>query len=511
MEVCEIAPNQRCLKKLPKKLEAAMIRTTVRPPAERRKQIMEFISSANFNRDPDIKQFDITVDLQMCEVNGRLLPPPQLRYKDIKNKSKLITPRDGMWNMREYKFVEGKKVTSWALLCFISSGGQGSHGGYSRQCCCCKLSSELQKASKRYAMPIDGDPAFHEHINKRQLTDVFRAMSNIELVVAILPHYDSKDIYSELKQLGDLDYEIPTQCVVERTAKESNLQVLSNLCLKINAKLGGVNVVVPEILRFKPDEAVIFFGADVTHPSPGTDETTPSIAAVVGSIDKEACKYACQVRAQKSRKEIITELQGMVTELLKEYRTRTLLLPTRIIFYRDGVSEGQFSEVHVEELQAIQRACLSLHVSYQPGITMVVVRKRHHTKFFPGDKEDKCSKSGNMPPGTVVDTVVVHPIEFDFFLYSHQGIQGTSRPTYYYVLYDDNEFTADALQMLTYQLCHVYARCTRSVSLPAPVYYAHLAAYRARCYPHSRMSGQASSSATTREQKYSTMKMIREF
>ena len=40
----------------------------------------------------------------------------------------------GMWNMREYKFVEGKKVTSWALLCFISSGGQGSHGGYSRQC-----------------------------------------------------------------------------------------------------------------------------------------------------------------------------------------------------------------------------------------------------------------------------------------------------------------------------------------------------------------------------------------
>ena len=100
----------------------------------------------------------------------------------------------------------------------------------------------------------------------------------------------------------------------------------------------------------------------------------------------------------------------MVTELLKEYRTRTLLLPTRIIFYRDGVSEGQFSEVkwlclafhvtfltqsvmwwqvHVEELQAIQRACLSLHVSYQPGITMVVVRKRHHTKFFPGDKEDK--------------------------------------------------------------------------------------------------------------------------
>ena len=32
----------------------------------------------------------------------------------------------------------------------------------------------------------------------------------------------------------------------------------------------------------------------------------------------------------------------------------------------------------------------------------------------------------------------------------------------------------------TYQLCHTYVRCTRSVSIPAPTYYAHLVAFRAR-------------------------------
>ena len=58
--------------------------------------------------------------------------------------------------------------------------------------------------------------------------------------------------------------------------------------------------------------------------------------------------------------------------------------------------------------------------------------------------------------------------------------QGTSRPTHYHVLYDDNAFTADGLQQLTYQLCHLFARCTRSVSMPAPAYYAHLVAVRAR-------------------------------
>uniref|UniRef100_A0A673I8U9 Argonaute RISC catalytic component 3a n=1 Tax=Sinocyclocheilus rhinocerous TaxID=307959 RepID=A0A673I8U9_9TELE len=57
---------------------------------------------------------------------------------------------------------------------------------------------------------------------------------------------------------------------------------------------------------------------------------------------------------------------------------------------------------------------------------------------------------------------------------------GTSRPSHYHVLWDDNCFTADEFQLLTYQLCHTYVRCTRSVSIPAPAYYAHLVAFRAR-------------------------------
>lgn len=100
---------------------------------------------------------------------------------------------------------------------------------------------------------------------------------------------------------------------------------------------------------------------------------------------------------------------------------------------------------------------------------MIVVGKRHHVRFFPMDPSQG-DRSGNCKAGTVIDSDITNPVELDFYLQSHAGLLGTSRPAHYNVLYDDNKFTTDALQALSFALCHVYARSTRSVSIPAPVY-----------------------------------------
>lgn len=42
----------------------------------------------------------------------------------------------------------------------------------------------------------------------------------------------------------------------------------------------------------------------------------------------------------------------------------------------------------VSRTKAIREACIKLEVGYQPGITFIVVQKRHHTRFFCQDKED---------------------------------------------------------------------------------------------------------------------------
>jgi len=59
-------------------------------------------------------------------------------------------------------------------------------------------------------------------------------------------------------------------------------------------------------------------------------------------------------------------------------------------------------------------------------------------------------------------------------------VQGTTKAANYVVIHDENGFGADELQRLTFLLCHVYQRATKSVSLPAPCYYAHHAATRGK-------------------------------
>ena len=46
---------------------------------------------------------------------------------------------------------------------------------------------------------------------------------------------------------------------------------------------------------------------------------------------------------------------------------------------------------------------------------------------------DKRAKSGNLLAGTIFDSDITHPTEFDFYLLSHGGLIGTSRPAHYTV------------------------------------------------------------------------------
>uniref|UniRef100_A0A8B9DR40 Protein argonaute-2 n=1 Tax=Anser cygnoides TaxID=8845 RepID=A0A8B9DR40_ANSCY len=452
LEVCNIVAGQRCIKKLTDNQTSTMIRATARSAPDRQEEISKLMRSASFNTDPYVREFGIMVKDEMTDVTGRVLQPPSILYGG-RNKA-IATPVQGVWDMRNKQFHTGIEIKVWAIACFAPQ----------RQCTEVHLKSfteQLRKISRDAGMPIQGQPCFCKYAQGADSVEpMFRHLKNtytgLQLVVVILP--GKTPVYGHL---GSMDSQSTTI-----KATENLSMLLLQTCFLFTR---------PPVFQ----QPVIFLGADVTHP-PAGDGKKPSIAAVVGSMDAHPNRYCATVRVQQHRQEIIQDLAAMVRELLIQFYKSTRFKPTRIIFYRDGVSEGQFQQVLHHELLAIREACIKLEKDYQPGITFIVVQKRHHTRLFCTDKNERVGKSGNIPAGTTVDTKITHPSEFDFYLCSHAGIQGTSRPSHYHVLWDDNRFSSDELQILTYQLCHTYVRCTRSVSIPAPAYYAHLVAFRAR-------------------------------
>ncbi|XP_020617491.1 protein argonaute-2-like isoform X2 [Orbicella faveolata] len=478
LEVCTLIPCER--RYLTDEQIENLIKSTARSAPERQRNIRHWAREMIQTSKKYLKEeFQTSVSPLMVRVDGRVLPAPKIK---LGPQDQALVPRDGSWDLLNNSFHEGAQIETWALACFVPSHlcGEDDLRKFGQQMASVSCGEGMKMTEEPAVMTYAKADSDVENLFCKWVVEI----PDLQLIMVVLPER-SKRLYPEIKRVGDIVLGIPTQCVLSKYVQQAKPDLCANIALKINAKLGGINHVI-DLADKSPvfREPVIIFGADVTHIFPSNK--IPSIAAVVASMDTNAAKYRAQVRAQSHYisggfRDIINDLAAMVKELLIEfYKANRTLKPSKIVFYRNGVSKGRFDQVLVHEVRAVQEACMMLEKEYRPGITFVVVQKRHHTRLFCEDKRDASGADENVPPGTTVDSGITHPYEFDFYLCSHFGIQGTSRPTHYHVLYDDNAFTADGLQQLTYQLCHLYARCNRSVSMPAPAYYAHLVAFRAR-------------------------------
>ncbi|KAA8537129.1 hypothetical protein F0562_029645 [Nyssa sinensis] len=235
-----------------------------------------------------------------------------------------------------------------------------------------------------------------------------KGKGRLQIIVCVITKSDP--LFNYLKWICETQLGIITQCCLSTTANKGSHPDFVNLALKINAKLGGSNVELIEWLppRFKGGDHIMFVGADVNHPGPG-NRTCPSIAAVVATVNWPAAnRYAARICPQDNRKEKILNFGSMCLDLLRSYAELNKVKPQKIVVFRDGVSEGQFDMVLNEELLDLKKAIYEKN--YRPTITLVVAQKRHQTRLFLKSQGDGGSSS-NVPPGTVVDTTIVHPFQ----------------------------------------------------------------------------------------------------
>jgi eukaryotic translation initiation factor 2C len=505
IELLDVCPKQRRAKAMTPVQTSNMIRLAALKPGDRKRNAQSSIATASYNTDETCKSFGMSVNPALVKVSARVLPPPPLEYH-----GGLVTQAsNGAWNMARNRLFQGATVYHWMVV---------QVGRFMREPDVAAFVQQMGKIGADNGINfVQRKPTVHNGVGERQfegdLVQLIAAENrrikavkgqehhHLQLIIVLKEKQDTA-VYNAVKRICDIQLGIASQVLLSKkiVTQRRPEQYISNVLLKINAKLGGQNVKVQQYLQPAVNPAFlkaphIVLGADVTHPAPGSGGR-PSVAALVGSKDVFGIQYTGALRNQGSRKEIIEDMGSMFLEVYKRWFNN--FNPRKhaeaIIMFRDGVSEGQYQEVLDKELPAIRRACTET-CKFRPKITYIIVTKRHHARFFGGSstKPSDLDRNGNVVAGTVIDTGITSPNVWDFYLNSHAGIQGTNRPSKYTVLLDENSMTADQLQAYIFRLSHGYARCTRSVSMVNSAYYAHLLAFRGRVFLGDEGSDDASS------------------
>ncbi|KAI9571925.1 ribonuclease H-like domain-containing protein [Boletus coccyginus] len=509
-EVCDIRPDQGFKGELTdRKHVSAMVDVACKPPKENANEIVNRgIGMLGFrDSTPVLDSFGISVGTEMAVVPGRVLDRPGLSYSS--GKSATIDGR-ASWNLRDVKFAVGARLDKWAVL-VIQDGGRSDFkdvkdpelrritNGFRMMCN--ESGMQVQPLGEQAYAVVRLSPLGNNRFREDAIGEIEQAMRGLmeraapELVLVMLSNED-KAIYNGLKWLCDVKLDIATVCMQSEKVRKDRgqSQYFANVALKANMKMGGINHKLDANsgawLKSAP---TMIMGMDVTHATGGgpTNET-PSIVAVVASIDEYFAQYPATLALRGSKVEIVRDedsiLRDMFISRFELYRVHNKgKLPKQVILYRDGVSESQFVQVRTHELRELKKA-IEHFGSYNPKLSIVVCGKRHHTRFYPTREED-AAQDGNPLPGTVVDRGVTPAYEFDFFLQAHGGLKGTTRPTHYFVVHDENGFKADDLQRLTNDLSYMFERATKAVSLVSPAYWADIACERGRCYLYKLLQG----------------------
>ncbi|KAF1777221.1 Protein argonaute, N-terminal [Phytophthora cactorum] len=481
IELCEVAPGQRCAN-INDLDTAEIIRQTSQPPRARQETIIDQVRQAGFENDPYLAAFGMKVEQRLETTEARVMDPPDVQYANVSER-----PSGGQWNLRDKRFVEGATMRNWGVVISANVGERDVQGF---------IRNLVDMAGKSGLTIEDSNPhmvhmdqyrgAQVEELMKMCFKELEARNRGPPQLIMVIKQDKSVGSYSDIKRMSDTVLGIPSQCIVSQNVRSAKPQYCANVCLKINMKLSGKNSILREPLPLVSTAPTIIIGADVEHPRSGMG-SRPSIASVVASLDRYSAKYVARVAAQKASSDIQL-LPHMLRDLFLAYYQSTNRKPEHVIYYRDGVSEGQYYDILQTEMRALRKAFKMISEGYNPPVTFIIVNKRHHMRAFPANPRD-ADRKGNVVPGTVIDTGIVDSHRFDFFLYGHSGIQGTSVPCHYTVLHDENKMSAEDVQRLTYHLGYTFARCTRSVSFATPAYYAHLAAGRARFFLNEGSDG----------------------
>ncbi|CAE7263081.1 AGO14 [Symbiodinium natans] len=514
--------------KLRPEFQVEVTRRTAMPPSQRRDQIMTALNNPQLGPASALNSKGITMELQMIKLNGRLLDTPKMRDGNTGN-SYMGTSTNYSNNFKAISPPQFE--VAWGMWCF-TTGSQIQErdiwwlaGEFKKRCYAkgmnfteAKTVEWPQKAFDAYYRCWKNRESFSNtlgNVLREELTQLLAKHKDLKLLVILLE--DSEAITDQLYKLIKLITEtemgsFTTQFVNCKKGIADAEKKLNNLMLKVTPKVpakagiprAAFNVALAEPhWLLKKEEGTMIMGADVTHNVAGI-----SVAGVVASVDSSFASYFHEIRGQspytlntlkqrnRQSEERIIDLTSMAQNMLQKWRKMNGRLPNNIIYYRDGVSDGQFVNVLQRELNLLDAAFKNVEATYEPRLVIIVGQKRHQTRLWMADDKGKGGGKdkgkgkkdpAQVRPGTVASDNIAQPSHMNFFLVSQEGIQGTSVPCHYHILHLDKRLVqrgikVDDFEIITFQLCHLYSRADKSVGYATPAYMADHVCERGKHY-----------------------------
>ncbi|KAK9425192.1 putative Piwi domain-containing protein [Seiridium unicorne] len=514
VELVEIIPGQALRRKTTPEETREMIEFSCRSPfANATSLVATGRSTLGLDNNSIHTAFGLAVDKSLLTVRGRELPAPQVLYASLKNPKQPQRPRvaEGSWNMRDVKVAKaGRPIQDWSWVYIYNEGRSYNAAPLSTTI------GEMVKFWRNMGISIPGNSSHPEGFKieiprgasaSDYIKQEFKAnlTPRTQFVFVVLPDKGT-EIYNAVKTHADTSLGFHTVSVVYNnlTKDRGQDQYFANVGLKVNLKSGGINHKLEGGVTLVKDGKTMVVGYDVTHPTnmAGDFENVPSMVGMVSSIDTDLAQWPGTAWTQTARQEMLDKdhLEAKFGERirlwLKHNPGRAL---ENIVIYRDGVSEGQFTTVLKDELPSIRAACEKL-CKPQPKISLIVSVKRHQTRFYPTDPNNMTA-SRNIKNGTVVDRGVTLARVWDFFLTAHTALQGTARPAHYTVLLDEvfrSTFKGEAannLEKITHEMCYLFGRATKAVSICPPAYYADILCTRQRVHMSELFEGSDNASS----------------
>jgi hypothetical protein len=268
----------------------------------------------------------------------------------------------GKWNLEKVRFLKGNNTPlRWKLL--VAPGVNAStltdfityfNDGI-RATGVCNVGQH--QGQPLQLLSLDEDTL------KSQLTALLgKNGANAPDLVVLLLRARNVDAYSGFKYLTDKVFVLHSLCASATTFQKQHTpsaktQYIANIAMKANLKRAGINHSAVGVDAFLKNTLVL--GADVTHPGSGALRGSPSIAAVVGSLEASGGRFPGRMKLQPPGQEV---------SLANSSRSLPICMPSFTTFLRIGAhytTHGQRTSFTIEmvsaqanSMQSCKRNCL---------------------------------------------------------------------------------------------------------------------------------------------------------